>query len=145
MQIPNPTSGFSKKIEPIKYVCVCMCVREREKSLQSCPTLFDPMDCSPPGSSVHAILQARILKWVAMPSSGESSQLWDQTIVSSINLHWQAGSLPLAPPGKPIYMYTYRERGWGEKATYLKELAGMVTVACKSRNHMANPEDRKFK
>ena len=104
-----------------------------------------PMDCSPPGSSVHVILQARILKWVAMPSSGESSQLWDQTIVSSINLHWQAGSLPLAPPGKPIYMYTYRERGWGEKATYLKELAGMVTVACKSRNHMANPEDRKFK
>ena len=75
----------------------CMCA----KSLQSCPTLFNPMDCSPPGSSVHVILQARILKWVAMPSSRESSQLWDQTIVSSINLHWQAGSLPLAPPGKP--------------------------------------------
>ena len=39
------------------------------KSLQSCLTLHDPMDCSPPGSSVHGILQARILKWVAMPSS----------------------------------------------------------------------------
>ena len=39
------------------------------KSLQSCPTLCDPMDCSPPGSSVHGILQARILEWVAMPSS----------------------------------------------------------------------------
>ena len=37
---------------------------------QSCPTLCDPMDCSPPGSSVHGILQARILKWVAMPFSG---------------------------------------------------------------------------
>ena len=34
-----------------------------------CPTLWDPMDCSPPGSSVHGILQARILEWVAMPSS----------------------------------------------------------------------------
>ena len=34
---------------------------------QSCLTLFDPMDCSPPGSSVHGILQARILEWVAMP------------------------------------------------------------------------------
>ena len=38
------------------------------KSLQLCPTLCDPMDYSPPGSSVHGILQARILEWVAMPS-----------------------------------------------------------------------------
>ena len=34
---------------------------------QSCPTLCDPMDCNPPGSSVHGILQARILEWVAVP------------------------------------------------------------------------------
>ena len=40
---------------------------------QSCLTLGDPMDCSPQGSSVHGILQARILEWVAMPSSRESS------------------------------------------------------------------------
>ena len=39
------------------------------KLLQSCPTLCDAMDCSPPGSSVHGILQARILEWVAMPLS----------------------------------------------------------------------------
>ena len=38
------------------------------KSLQSCPTRCDPIDCSPPGSSVHGILQARILEWVAVPS-----------------------------------------------------------------------------
>ena len=47
--------------EPYKFVCV--------KSLQSCPTLCDPMDCSPLGSSVHGVLQARILEWVAMPFS----------------------------------------------------------------------------
>ena len=47
------------------------------KSLQSCLTLCDPMDCSPPGSSVHGILQARILEWVALLSSRESSQLRD--------------------------------------------------------------------
>ena len=41
---------------------------------QSCPTLCDPMDCSPPGSSVHWILQARILEWVAVPSCRGSSQ-----------------------------------------------------------------------
>ena len=39
------------------------------KSLQLCPTLCDPMDCSPPGSSVHGILQARILEWAAISSS----------------------------------------------------------------------------
>ena len=39
------------------------------KSLQLCLTLCDPMDCSPPGSSVHGILQARILEWIAMPFS----------------------------------------------------------------------------
>ena len=36
------------------------------KSLQLCPTLCDPMDCSPPGSSVHEIIQARALEWVAI-------------------------------------------------------------------------------
>ena len=44
------------------------------KSLHSCPTLCNPMGCSLPGSSVHGILQARILEWVAMPSSRGSSQ-----------------------------------------------------------------------
>ena len=47
------------------------------KSLRSCPILCDPMDCSPPGSSVHGILQARILNWAAMPSSMGSSQPGD--------------------------------------------------------------------
>ena len=37
--------------------------------IQSCPTLCDPLDCSLPGSSVHGILQARILEWVAIPFS----------------------------------------------------------------------------
>ena len=44
------------------------------KSLQSCLTLCDPMDYSLPGSSVHGILQARVLEWVVMPSSRGSSQ-----------------------------------------------------------------------
>ena len=49
---------------------------------QSCPTLYGPMDCSPPGSSVHGILQARILEWVAIPSSRGSSQPKDWTRIS---------------------------------------------------------------
>ena len=51
---------------------------------QSCPTLCKSMDCSPPGSSVHGILQARILECVAVSSSRGSSQLRDQTWVSCI-------------------------------------------------------------
>ena len=63
------------------------------------------MDCSPPGSSVHGILQARILEWVAMPFSRGSSQPRDQTHISFVYLHWQVGSLPLVPPGKPTRRY----------------------------------------
>ena len=75
---------------------------ECAKSLQLCPTLCNPMDCSLPGSSVHRILQARILEWTAMPSSRGSSWPRDRTCISYISLlHWQADSLPLAPPGKP--------------------------------------------
>ena len=69
--------------------------------LQSCPTLCYSMDYSPPGSSFHGILQVRILEWVAMPSSRGSSQPKAWTHVSCL-LYWQAGSLPLMPPGKPI-------------------------------------------
>ena len=71
-------------------VCVCA------KSPQSCPTLCDPMDCSPPGSSLHWILQARILEWVAVstfPIQGSHFLCL---------LRWQAGSLPLAPSGKSL-------------------------------------------
>ena len=39
------------------------------KSLQSCPTLCDPMDCSPPGSSIHGIFQARVMEWDAIAFS----------------------------------------------------------------------------
>ena len=54
-------------------------------SFQSGPTLCDSMDCSPPGSSVHGILQARILVWVAMSSSRGSFQPKDQTRVSYVS------------------------------------------------------------
>ena len=59
------------------YICA--------KSLQLCPTLRNPMDCSQLDFSDHGILQARILEWVAMPSSRGSSQLRDQTCVSYVS------------------------------------------------------------
>ena len=57
----------------------------RAKLLQAYPTLCDPMNCSPPGSSVREFLQARILEWVAMFSSRGFSQLKDQTHVSYVS------------------------------------------------------------
>ena len=51
---------------------------------QSCPTLWDPMDCSLRGSSIHGIFQARVLQWVAISFSGGSSQPRDQIWVSCI-------------------------------------------------------------
>ena len=97
------------------FLCACMLT----KSLQSCPTLCDPVDCSPPGSSVHGILKARILEWVAMPSSWGSSWPWDQTCVPCVSclLRWQVGSLQLAPPGKPPSLLTTSENEeWAESA-----------------------------
>ena len=60
------------------------------------------MDYSPAGTSVRESFQARILEWVAMPSSRISSQPRDQTHCLQHLLHWQVGSLPLAPPGKLV-------------------------------------------
>ena len=68
-------------------VCVCVCV-----VAQSCLTLCDPMDCSPPGSSLHRIFQARILEWVANSYSRGSCQ----TQVSNTRL------FATEPPGKPL-------------------------------------------
>ena len=74
-----------------------VCVRA--KSLQSCPTLWDPTDRRPPGSSVHGVLQARALEWVARPPPGDLPGP-GITLASLSLLLWQAGSLLLAPAAK---------------------------------------------
>ena len=65
--------------------------------IQSCPTLCDPIDYSPPGFSVHGIFQASILEWVAISYSRESSQARDRTHVSCIDTQ----ILTTVPGGKP--------------------------------------------
>ena len=52
------------------FLLQCMKVKSESEVAQSCPTLTDPMDCSPPGSSVHGIFQARVLEWGAIAFSG---------------------------------------------------------------------------
>ena len=87
-------------------MCICACVLA--KSLRSCLTLCNPMNCSPPGSSVHGILQARMLELGChAPLQGIfPTQGSDQCLLHL--LHWQVGSLLLMPPGKPrICLYVY--------------------------------------
>ena len=50
------------------FLLQCMKVKSESEDTQSCPTLHGHMDCSPPGSSVHGIFQARVLEWVPLPS-----------------------------------------------------------------------------
>ena len=73
-------------MSPASRHCVYRTLEKESEMLaaQSCLTLCDPMDCSPPGSSVLGILQAGILEWVAIPFAKGSSQLRDQTRVPLI-------------------------------------------------------------
>ena len=79
--IPSKTNDRSLCLTPL--VCVFLCVLVS----QSCSIFCDPMGCSLPGSSVLGILQARIVKWVAIPCSRGSSQHSNQTQFS-----WIAGT-----------------------------------------------------
>ena len=99
-ELPNPQESFSALSPPSSlpgnipplwlYVYVLV--------IQSCPTLCDSMDYSPPGCPVHGILQAKILEWVSMPSSRGSAQLRDWTQDSCT-----AGRVfTTEPPGKRL-------------------------------------------
>ena len=93
-------------------------------SLQLCPTLCDLMDCSMPGSSVHGILQARILEWVAISFSRGSSWPRDQTSISFVSwigrwipYHWTSGEALRSSQSNPkmrqkaSFQQNYRNEG----------------------------------
>ena len=100
------------------YILTVYCEEVKVLVAQLCLTLCDPMDYSPPGSSVHGILWTRILKWVAILISRRPFRPRDGFKTSSPAL--QADSLPSEPPGKPkcilccmsiIYQYNWRKKG----------------------------------
>ena len=92
---------------PVYTGCACMYVQ----SLQSCPTLCNPTDCSPPGSSVRGILQARILEWVAMPSSREIFPNQGLNLCLLYLLHCRWILYPLRHLGSPYsYIHNGQER-----------------------------------
>ena len=87
-------------------MCVCTYIYTQVYIAPLCPALCDPMDYSPPGSSVHGIFQARMLKWVAFPSPGDlpNAEMEPESPA-------RAGRFfTTEPPGKPhahVCMYTH--------------------------------------
>ena len=70
-QAPRPWDSPGKNTGVgCHFLLQCMKVRSEREVAQLCPTLSDPMDCSPPGSSIHGIFQARVLEWGAIAFSG---------------------------------------------------------------------------
>ena len=118
------------------------------------PTLCHPMDCSPPGSSVHGLFQAKMLEWIALsysrgfsrsrkiPDSGSNSHL----------LLWQADSLPVVPPARrawqptPVFLpgETHGQRslaGYSPRVaksqTWLKRLSTHASAQTRNKAHTA--------
>ena len=102
-------STLSLYIFNLSVECICA------KSLQLCLTLFDPMVCSPPGSSLHGILQAGILEWVSMPFCRGSS--WPRE-----DLH-----LPVAPALQADSLLLSHQRGPICRVHHAKGLAEWIT------------------
>ena len=69
-RLPHPWDSPGKNTGVgCHFLIQCMKVKSESEVAQSCPTLSDPMDCSPPGSSIHGIFQARVLEWGAIAFS----------------------------------------------------------------------------
>ena len=81
------------------------------KSLQSCPTLCDPIDGSPPGSPVPRILQARTLEWVAI----SFSNAWKWKVkVNSLSRVWLSDTVDCSPPGSSVHgIFQAKVLEWG--------------------------------
>ena len=81
------------------------------KLLQSCPTLCNPIDCSPPGSAIPGILQARTLEWVAM----SFSNAWQWKVkVKLLICVWLCNPMDCSPPGSSIHgIFQARVLEWG--------------------------------
>ena len=72
-RLPRPWDSPGKNTGVGCHFLQCMKVKSESEDVQSCPTLSHPMDCSPPGSSIHGIFQARVLEWIAIAFSDSST------------------------------------------------------------------------
>ena len=89
-RLPHPWDSPDRNIGGVgcHFLLQCMKVKSESEVTQSCLTLSDPMDCSPPGSSIHGIFQARVLEWGAIAFSEEKTKTTQiiHLIMTIINL-----------------------------------------------------------
>ena len=116
-----PETSFCSRFQGTSLLpSVCMCVRVHAPSLQSCSTHCDPVDCSPPGSSIPGIHQTRILEWVAMSFLTQGSNLgllhcrrilchW--AIREHLKCWWSIIQCCIILPMKDYYLLSYRNAG----------------------------------
>ena len=99
-RLPRPWDSPGKKTGVgCHFLLQCMKVKSESEVTQSCPTLGDPMDCSPPGFSVHGIFQARALEWGAIAFSEILVQRFSNQAVALCRLrNKKAGALPISTP-----------------------------------------------
>ena len=106
------------------------------EAAQSCPTLWDPMDCSLPGSSVHGIFQAIVLEWIAISFSRGSSQPRDRTQVSHFAgrffTSWATREAPLWCRDWDLGKDRYHSKNWssspeGKKGNFMLTVAEFIS------------------
>ena len=124
------------------FVCQPQCLHQVyyhvlcAKSLQSCQTLCDPMDCSLPGSSVHGIFLERTLEWVPFPSSRDFLTQGSNPHLSHL-LHWQAGgSLPLLQWQLIQICFWFLQVPWSQNRVKLSFLFSFLVRYCPSETSL---------
>ena len=94
------------------FLLQCMKLKSESEVTQSCPTLSDRMDCSPPGSSIHGIFQARVLEWVAISFSNAGK--WKVKVKSLSRIRLFATPWTAAHQAPPSMRFSRQEHwAWG--------------------------------
>ena len=97
-RLPHPRDSPGKNTGVgCRLLLQCMKVKSESELTQSCPTPNDPMDCSPPGSSIHRIFQARVLEWGAIAFSEIIASSWYS------DCSWTTGRVSTEPQLKTLW------------------------------------------
>ena len=99
-----------------------MKVKCETEVVQSCPTLSDPMDCSPPGSSVHGIFQARVLEWVAIAFSKSLQHYSSKASILQCSAFFNGPTLTPIPDYWENHSFNHTDLGNSMKKHYLAHL-----------------------
>ena len=102
-RLPHPWDSPGKNTGVgCRFLLQCMKVKSESEVVQSCPTISDPMDCSPPGSSIHEIFQARVREWGAMTNLDSILKSRDITLSTKVRL-----VKAMVFPVVEIHIFTY--------------------------------------